>query len=97
MWVGGRIVLRYRDRLRPAIVAEAVRRHLPEVCVALLFVTGLTIRLWGIGFGGPLVVHPDEHQGAGVAVTMLKSGWIKPPVPYHYPTVYHYVLLPASA
>ncbi len=95
MWVGGRIVLRYRDRLRPAIVAEAGRRHLPEVCVALLFVTGLTLRLWGNGYGGPLVVHPDEHQAAGVAVILLKSGWIKPPVPYIYPTVYPYVLLPA--
>ena len=79
----------------PGHRVEAVRRHLPEFCVAVLFGIGLTIRLWGIGFGGPLVVHPDEQQGAGVAVTMLKSGWIKPPVPYHYPTVYHYVLLPA--
>ena len=79
----------------PPSVADAVRQYLPEMCVAALFVIGLTVRLWGIGFGGPLVVHPDEQQGAGVAVTMLKSGWIKPPVPYHYPTVYHYVLLPA--
>jgi Dolichyl-phosphate-mannose-protein mannosyltransferase len=94
-WAAVCVARRRRDRLRPAVVAESVRRHLPEVCVAALFAIGLTIRLWGIGYGGPLVVHPDETQGAGVAVTMLKSGWIKPPVPYHYPTVYHYVLLPA--
>ncbi len=94
-WAGVRFARRHRDRLRPAVASEVIGRHLPEICVAVLFVVGLTIRLWGIGFGGPLVVHPDEQQGAGVSVTMLKSGWIKPPVPYHYPTVYHYVLLPA--
>jgi 4-amino-4-deoxy-L-arabinose transferase-like glycosyltransferase len=95
IWFGGRSALRHRDWFRPAVMTEAGRRYLPEICVAVLFVIGLTIRLWGIGYGGPLVVHPDEQQGAGVAVTMLKSGWIKPPVPYHYPTVYHYALLPA--
>ena len=95
IWFGTRLALRNRDRLRTAVLAETGRRYLPELCVAILFVIGLTIRLWGIGYGGPLVVHPDEQQGAGVAVTMLKSGWIKPPVPYHYPTVFHYVLLPA--
>jgi hypothetical protein len=95
VWFGARSALRHRDRLRPGVIADACGRYLPEVCVAALLVIGLTVRLWGIGYGGPLVVHPDEQQGAGVAVTMLKSGSMKPPVPYHYPTVYHYVLLPA--
>jgi 4-amino-4-deoxy-L-arabinose transferase-like glycosyltransferase len=95
VWVGLRFWLRHRHRLSPESVAQAVRRYVPQICVAALFVIGLTMRLWGIGFGGPLVVHPDENVAAGVAVTMLKSGSLKPPVPYHYPTVYPYTLLPA--
>jgi 4-amino-4-deoxy-L-arabinose transferase-like glycosyltransferase len=94
-WIAFRFGLGHRAELRPVVVVDRARRYLPQLCVALLFAVGLSIRLWGIGFGGPLVIHPDENVAAGVAVTMLKSGSMKPPVPYHYPTVYPYTLLPA--
>jgi hypothetical protein len=94
-WLAGRLLIRHRDRLHPTVLRGHVRLWLPELIVGALFLTGLVIRLWGIGFGDPLVLHPDEHQVVGVAVRMLKSGSLAPPVPYHYPTVFHYLLLPA--
>jgi hypothetical protein len=94
-WVGGRVALRHRDRIDPRIAGDWMRAHVPEILLAALFAVGLTIRLSGNDFGSPLIVHPDEHQVAGVAIRMLKSGWIDPPTPYHYPTVFHYLLLPA--
>jgi len=97
MWFGGQLAIRHWNRELPARTGSWLRGHLPEVLIALLFVVGLILRLWGIGFGKPLILHPDEHQVVGVAVTMLKSGWIAPPTPYHYPTVFHYLLLPGFA
>jgi hypothetical protein len=94
-WLGGRLLLRHRDRIRPSAIRAYVGSRIPEGLVAVLFVVGLVIRLWGVGFGDPLILHPDEHQVVGVAVRMLKAGSLAPPVPYHYPTVFHYLLLPA--
>ena len=95
VWVGTRFAARHRARLDPAVAGTYVRAHIPESIVALVFFIGLIIRLIGVGYGDPLVLHPDEHQVVGVAVTMLKNGSLAPPVPYHYPTVFHYLLLPA--
>jgi hypothetical protein len=94
-WVGGRMLLRHRDRIRPSAGTAFLRTRVPEAVVAVLFVVGLGLRLSGVDFGKPLILHPDEHQVVGVAVTMLKSGSLAPPVPFHYPTVFHYLLLPA--
>jgi hypothetical protein len=96
-WFGGRLAMARWRQTMPAAAAAWVRSHLPEVLVAGLVAIGLTMRLTGIGFGRPLVLHPDEHQVVGVSIFMLKSGWIAPPVPYHYPTVFPYLLLPGFA
>lgn len=96
-WFGGLWAIRRSNRTLPSAAAGWLRAHVPEVVVLGLFVAGLALRLWGIGFGKPLILHPDENQVVGVAVTMLKSGWIAPQPPYHYPTVFHYLLLPAFA
>jgi len=93
-WIGGRYLLRHRERLSVRSAADWMRGHVPEIALAALLVVGLTLRLAGNDFGSPLVIHPDEHQVAGVAIGMLKSGRIQPPTPYHYPTVLHYLLLP---
>ena len=94
-WLGGRLLLRHRHRIGPSIVGPYLRNRIPELLVGALFIIGLVMRLRGVGFGEPLILHPDEHQVVGVAVTMLKAGSLAPPVPYHYPTVFHYLLLPA--
>jgi 4-amino-4-deoxy-L-arabinose transferase-like glycosyltransferase len=72
-----------------------VKQHIPETLVAGLFVIGLTMRLAGVGYGAPLVVHPDEPVVVGAVIRMMKNGSLAPPVPYHYPTVFYYLLLPA--
>lgn len=95
VWLGAGFLTRHRARFHPSNAGPRVRAHLPELIVAVLFLAGLTIRLLGVGYGDPLVLHPDEHQVVGVAVSMLKEGSLAPPVPYHYPTVFHYLLLPA--
>lgn len=96
-WIGGRVAIRRRERLSPQAAAPPLRRFLPEIVLGLLVATGLAMRLMGIDFGAPLVLHPDEPVVVGVATWMLQTGWIKPPVPYHYPTVFPYLLLPAFA
>jgi hypothetical protein len=95
IWVGTRFLLRHRDRLSPSRLVAVLRARTPETIVAVLFVLGLALRLTGIDHGKPLILHPDEHQVVGVAVTMLKGGTLAPPAPFHYPTVFHYLLLPA--
>jgi Dolichyl-phosphate-mannose-protein mannosyltransferase len=97
VWVGGRFVLRHRQAFAPRSTAAVLRRFLPEILVGVLFAVGLAMRLTGIDFGAPLDLHPDESVVVGAAAWMLQSGWIKPPVPYHYPTVFPYLLLPAFA
>jgi 4-amino-4-deoxy-L-arabinose transferase-like glycosyltransferase len=94
VWVGTRWLRRHRDRVNAAAALDYIRARVPEAIVLSLFVIGLILRLSGVGFGKPLILHPDEHQVVGVAVTMLKSGTLAPPVPFHYPTVFHYLLLP---
>lgn len=96
-WVGGRALQRHRGWIRPAAARQYVLARIPEFAVGLLFVVGLVIRVVGGGYGAPLVLHPDEHQVVGVAIRMLKQGSLAPPVPFHYPTVFHYLLLPAFA
>jgi hypothetical protein len=97
VWMGGRALLRNRGQIRPAAARQYFLTRIPEFVVGLLFVVGLVIRVLGGGYGAPLVLHPDEHQVVGVAIRMLKQGTLAPPVPYHYPTVFHYLLLPAFA
>ena len=94
-WVGFRSGWARRDRLTGPGAVGWMREHAPELVVGGLVAVGLALRLWGIGFGAPLVVHPDEHQIAGAAITMLKRGWFEPN--HVYPTAFIYLLLPLFA
>lgn len=94
-WAGAWLLSGHRDRVRVSTVRDYARPRIPEIIVGLLFVVGLIMRLTGIGFGDPLVLHPDEHVVVGASIFMLKEGSLAPPVPYHYPTVFYYLLLPA--
>ncbi|RPJ79243.1 MAG: phospholipid carrier-dependent glycosyltransferase, partial [Acidobacteria bacterium] len=95
VWLGARFLPPHKERFRPSVVAPFLRARIPELIVGVLFLIGLVLRMSGIGFGEPLILHPDEHQVAGVALTILKAGSLAVPVPYVYPTVFHYLLLPA--
>jgi 4-amino-4-deoxy-L-arabinose transferase-like glycosyltransferase len=96
LWIVGRHAWRQRATLVSSAMPGA-RRYAPELVVGVLFVVGLALRLKGIGFGAPLVIHPDESTVVGVTTYMVQTGWFKPPVPYHYPTVFPYLMLPAFA
>ncbi|MGE0450308.1 MAG: ArnT family glycosyltransferase [Vicinamibacterales bacterium] len=97
IWTGGRAALRHRTAVREWLGRPWIRDHAPEIVLAVLFAVGLAMRLWAIDFGRPLILHPDEPVAAGVAIQMLKAGSLAAPVPYHYPTVYMYLVLPAFA
>lgn len=86
-----------RHSLRPGRLRIAARDHWAELTVALLALIALALRVRGIDFGRPAIVHPDEDVVVWPVLYMLKRGWIDPPIPYHYPTVFPYLLLPALA
>ena len=79
--------------------AEAAVRwfkgHGPETVVGVLVLLGLALRVWGLQFGDPLIVHPDERQVSGEVIVMLKNGTLAPREPYVYPTAFKYLLLPS--
>jgi hypothetical protein len=64
--------------------------------VGLLTGAGFGLRIAGIDFGLPLLVHPDEPSVAGVGVELLRSGWIDPQW-YIYPTFFMLLMLPSFA
>lgn len=80
----------------PAAVAERIRRHRVELTVAALTLAGLALRIWGLAFGLPLLLYPDEYSVVGVAIEMLRSGWIDPAW-YVYPTFFMNLMLPGLA
>ena len=94
-WGMVRLMWASRERLRRDVWFCWLRDHDAEVALGALLFVGLAIRPWGIDFGAPLVIHPDEDQVAGRTILMLRRGWIDPPEPFVYPTVFQYLLLPA--
>jgi hypothetical protein len=73
-WIGGGLLLRHHERLRTLPVGAYVCQRIPEMIVGVLFIIGLAMRLIGIGFGNPLILHPDEHVVVGASIFMLKEG-----------------------
>jgi 4-amino-4-deoxy-L-arabinose transferase-like glycosyltransferase len=88
---GGRI-----GELRPGSLGAWLKARRYGLLVALLTVVGFGLRIAGIDFGLPLLVQPDEPSVAGVAVELLRSGWIDPQW-YVYPTFFMLLMLPAFA
>lgn len=99
VWGVWRVARRQRWRLPasfPSIrLRDALRRRAPELVVGLLVPVALGLRVWGSGFGEPLVVHPDEPVVVGYAIRMLREGSLAAPEPFHYPTVFLYLMMPA--
>lgn len=63
--------------------------------VALVLLAGLGLRLWGIGYGLPFVVHPDENRQVLDALGMAQR---MSPVPaeFSYPALHKYLLVAAD-
>ena len=93
LWVGLRHVGAHSETKRRLVAWTEV--YAPELLVGALLVAGLAVRLWGIRFGDPLVVHPDEHQVVGVAIQMLQRGTFAPN--HVYPPAFMYLLMPVFA
>ncbi|HEU5439120.1 MAG TPA: phospholipid carrier-dependent glycosyltransferase, partial [Ktedonobacterales bacterium] len=71
------------QRVWQMVVAERV-----TIGVSLV---ALAARLWGIGFGLPYAVHPDEPVVNGTVVSMLQRHAFDPAT-YIYPSLLYYVL-----
>lgn len=67
----------------------------PVAAVALVLLAGLGLRLWGIGYGLPFVVHPDENRQVLDALGMAQR---MSPVPaeFSYPALHKYLLVAAD-
>jgi hypothetical protein len=81
---------------RRADAAGWIGAHRFSLALGLLTLVGLLLRLKGIGFGMPLLVHEDEAAVVGVAIRQFQSGWIDP-VWYVYPTFFINLMMPALA
>lgn len=95
LWVGFRAGWDRRRSLRGERLRRALEARAPQIVVGVLVLVALGLRVWGSRFGEPLVLHPDETVVAGYAIRMLRAGSLSAPEPFHYPTVFLYLLLPA--
>lgn len=78
----------------PRRIATWIVNQRFHFAVAALTLVGLVLRVWGIDNGLPLILPPDEHSVAGIAVDMLLRGSFDPSW-YIYPTFFMNLLLPA--
>ena len=69
-----------------------MRRIRPEVCaLSLALVIAFVLRVIGIGFGLPLLDHPDEPTLVSRADTMARTNDFNPHF-FHYPSFFIYVV-----
>ncbi|PZR97179.1 MAG: hypothetical protein DLM69_09970, partial [Candidatus Chloroheliales bacterium] len=54
-----------------------------------IFLFALALRLWGIGWSLPYVVHPDEPVVVDTAISMIKRGSLDPNF-FEYPSLFIY-------
>lgn len=75
------------------LVYHIYRAALGEWQIILIGVIALVARLWGIGFGLPYALHPDEPVVNGTVVRMLQNHTANP-ANFIYPSaVYYYFAL----
>ena len=79
-----------------AAIRRRVRARPDLLLLGVLFTTALALRVWGTGFGLPVITHPDEPDATGLALRMLRDGRLDPRW-FYYPTLYMYLLMPLFA
>lgn len=68
----------------------------PEgIALAGVLVIAVVVRLIGVGWGLPLVYHPDEPLFVGKVLEMMQTGDFNPRY-FIYPSLFLYLLLPAA-
>jgi 4-amino-4-deoxy-L-arabinose transferase-like glycosyltransferase len=55
-----------------------------------LFVLAAALRVWGVHWSLPYVIHPDEHTIVNAGVHMVKTGDLNPHF-FHYPALQMYI------
>ncbi len=65
------------------------------MAAVLILTAGLALRLWGIGYGLPFVIHPDENRQVLDALGMAQR--MSPiPAEFSYPALHKYLLVVAD-
>jgi len=59
-------------------------------CLAGVLLLAFALRLWGLDFGLPYVVHPDESVWVNGALKMIKTGDLNPH-DFIYPSLLYYI------
>ena len=71
-------------------VQRLLDRHAGPLVVLAVFLLGVGIRVWGMGFGLPYLYHPDEPNNIEIAQRILQTGDLNPHF-YHYSPFYFYL------
>jgi 4-amino-4-deoxy-L-arabinose transferase-like glycosyltransferase len=86
-WQFNRLVLKTWGKYR--VISEIEEKSLRRWILAIM-AAGAALRLWGLGFGLPFVLHPDEHNltfhAMEALANRLNPGW------FEYPSLMMYVL-----
>ena len=67
-----------------------MKRINPAVLLALVVLTALLLRLWGISADLPYIYHPDEPVPLEISLRMFKTGDMSPHF-YHWPSLLFYL------
>lgn len=74
------------------MLRKLASKHLETTLLALILLTGLGLRLWGIDFDLPYIYHPDEPARIAISQRMLKTGDLNPHF-FNYPSLFIYLNL----
>src|SRR5690242_10117213 len=72
--------------------ARGLARYWVAPTLALIVLSALALRAWGVRGGLPYVDHPDEPNPVSYVVRMLRTGDLNPHF-FQKPTLYVYLLL----
>lgn len=84
------------NRQRLIYLQTKLWQYNSELLLAAILVLALSLRLWGIDFGLPNLYHPDEDALIMPAVTIVKTGNLKP-IWLNYGSVQIYILVAVVA
>lgn len=70
----------------------SMRKINPKILLAIVILTALGLRLWGIDSDLPYIYHPDEPVPIGISQHMLKTGDLNPRF-FHWPSLSIYLNL----
>jgi 4-amino-4-deoxy-L-arabinose transferase-like glycosyltransferase len=66
------------------------RANIDLILVALMLVSSVLVRAWGIAYDLPYIYHPDEPGYIGIIQRIFKSGDLNPRF-FNYPSLFFYI------